>query len=100
MWKWIKRLWEKKKPDEPVLHPHNLIRRKVDANSIRTRLNGLGWTTKELPIRRTDRDTKEKTVIMYKIVAYRGEQSLEATGQSLDEAMSTIGVQLGVIPRS
>lgn len=70
----------------------------VDTNSIKARLNGLGWQIKELPVRKNSPDSRERTILHYKVIVFKGETSLEATGSSLDEAMSTIGMQLGVIP--
>jgi len=72
----------------------------VDTNSIKARLTGLGWQIKELPVRKSNPDINERKILYYKVIAFRGETSMEATGQSLDEAINTIGVQLGVIPRS
>lgn len=66
----------------------------MDTNSIRARLQTLGWRLVELPIR------KEQTVAQWKIVAVRGDKSYETYGPTLDEAMSAIGRNLGVIPRN
>jgi hypothetical protein len=95
MFNWIKRFWGRK-PEIPE-HPHNRIRRKVDTNSIRARLNGLGWKLMELPIRKSDPDANQRTVVQWKIIAVKGEQSIELRGPTLDEAMTNVGRTLGVI---
>jgi len=87
---WIKHFFEKKKLK---VYPHNQIRKIVDTNSIRERLNGLGWHVLEIPIK------KQNTVARWKVVASRGEKSLEAGGLTLEEAMNNVGENLGVIPR-
>ena len=85
----------KKKPLPPVSKP---IRRVVDTESIRVRLRRQGWTIKELPIRRHNAD---KEVILYwKIIAFKEMQSVESTGTNLDDAMSSVGKMLGVVPLS
>jgi len=89
---WFKRFWSAK--EEIPLYPHNQIRRKVDTDSIRARLNGLGWQLLELPIK------KQNTIARWRVVASKGEKSLEAGGQTLDEAMTNVGQSLGVIPRT
>lgn len=89
---WIKRLLRKQQK-QACLYPHNQIRSKVDINSIRARLNGLGWQLLELPIK------KQNIVARWKVVASKGEKSLEAGGLSLEEAMNNVGKSLGVIPR-
>lgn len=86
---WVKRL----KKQKVIYPPHNQIRIKVDTNTIRERLQGLGWKLLEIPVRRQDK------IIRWKIVASRGEQSVETTGLDIDEAMKSVGVTLGVIPR-
>ena len=89
---WIKRFWATK--EAKPLHPHNQIRRIVDIDSIRARLTGLGWQLHELPIK------KQNTVARWKVIASKGEKSLEAGGTTLEEAMNNVGQSLGVIPRS
>jgi hypothetical protein len=83
-----------KKQQQPLAYPHNRIRRIVDTNSIRARLKGQGWRLVELPIR------KEQTVQQWKVIAVRGDQSVEMYGKTIDEAVSAIGKNLGVIPRN
>ena len=91
MLSWIKRFCGRKQA--PPVHPHNLIRRIVDTDSIRARLNGLGWRLIELPIK------KENVVARWKVIAVRGEKSLEAGGLTLEEAMTNVGKSLGAISR-
>lgn len=71
----------------------------MDTNTIRTRITTQGWSLREIPITRADQGTKERRIIQYKIIAFRGEKSLEVAGPTLDEAMKNIGKTLGVIPR-
>lgn len=92
-------MW-KREPEITPPHPHNRLRRIVDTNSIKARLDGLGWKIKEIPVRKCSHDSKERTVLHYKVIVIKGETSMEVTGSSLDEAISTIGMQLGVIPRN
>jgi len=91
---WIKRLW-KKEPE--VLHPHNRIRRNVDANTIKNRLASLGFQVKEIPIRRNHPNEAERKILHWKVIAVRGEQSYEMVSPNLDEAIKNMGKSLGVI---
>lgn len=70
----------------------------METSSIRIRLTKLGWDLKELPIKRVNSITKERKVALWKVVAYRGTRSIEATGNDIDDAMHNIGKMLGVIP--
>ena len=80
------------------LHPHeHPIRRIVDTNTIRTRLSHLGWAVKELPIRSKHAGAGAHEIIMWKLIAIKGERSLEISGRSLDEAMTSLGKSMGVI---
>ena len=65
----------------------------MDTDSIRARLQGLGWQVLELPIK------KQNVVARWRVVASRGDKSLEAGGNTLQEAMTSVGQSLGVIPR-
>lgn len=80
-----------------VIHPHNRIRRKVDTHSIKVRLANQGFRLKELPIRRNHPDTNERTILHWKVIAIKGEQSYEVVSPSLEEAINNIGKSLGVI---
>lgn len=72
----------------------------MDSNSIKARITGLGWQLKEIPVKRSSPDVSERTILHYKVIAFKGERSLEATGTTLDEAVGAIGTQLGVIPQN
>ena len=93
---WIRRLWEKE-PEVP--HPHNRIRRTVDTdvNTIKNRLANLGFQVKEIPIRRNHPDVDQRTVLHWKVIAVKGEQSYEMVAPNLDEAIKNMGKSLGVI---
>lgn len=79
---------------------HNRLRRKiVDNNSIRARLSAQGWKLLEIPIKKHDPFNSQRIVVSWKIVASRGEKSLEVGGGTIDEALRNIGVALGVITR-
>lgn len=58
----------------------------------------MGWKTLELPVRRTD-ENGNQTIIRWKLLGSRGERSIEVGGITLDEAMSNLGISLGVIPK-
>jgi len=79
------------------LYPHNHIRRTVDTQTIRVRLETQGWTIRELPVRNSDPDPKLRKVVRWKLVAQRGSNSCQVEGITLDEAMTTLGSTLGVI---
>jgi hypothetical protein len=100
--KWLGRLFSKKpKPVEPppAPPPPRPIRRKVDTEAIRARINTLGWKLREIPIKKSNPDPALRTILQWKIVAVKGEKSIEVAGPNIDEAMKTIGKTLGVIPR-
>jgi hypothetical protein len=71
----------------------------VDTNSIRARIKTQGWSLREIPIRRTVPDSKEKQITQWKIIAFRGEKSVEISGSTIDVAIKNIGITLGVIPK-
>ena len=98
MWKWITDWWKPRKI-EILDHPHNRIRRTVDINSIRARIQGLGWKLLEVPMRRGNPDPAQRTVYKWKIVAMKGESSCEVTGSTIEDAMKNIGETLGVIAK-
>lgn len=99
MWKWITNFWKPHKPKQILDHPHNRIRRKVDINSIRARIHGLGWRLLEVPIKRSHPDPAQRIVLRWKIVAIKGESSCEVTGTTIEDAMKNIGETLGVIAK-
>lgn len=71
----------------------------MDTQAIRTRITTLGWRLREIPIKRNHPDVNERKVIQWKLVAMKGDKSIEVGGPTIDEAMKTIGKTLGVIPR-
>jgi hypothetical protein len=71
----------------------------VDTNAIRARIQAQGWTIRELPIKRHSPNLEERIVMQWKLIAFRGEKSLEVGGKTIDEAMKNIGMALGVIPK-
>ena len=98
MWKWIFDFWKPCKP-KILEHPHNLIRKKVDINSIRARIKGLGWNLLEVPVKKSNPDPDKRTIMKWKLVAVKGQNSYEVTGTTLEEAMNSIGKTLGVISK-
>jgi hypothetical protein len=99
MWKWITDLWKTPKPVQQLEHPHNRIRSKVDINSIRVRIQKLGWKLLEVPMKHGNPDPDKRTVYKWKIVAIKGESSCEVTGATIEDAMKNIGETLGVISK-
>lgn len=71
----------------------------MDTSTIRTRITTQGWQLREIPIKRSHPDPKQRTVLQWKLVAIRGNRSIETGKPSLDEAMKSMGQMLGVIPR-
>ena len=69
----------------------------MDSSAIRARINGVGWSLKELPIVRNNPTTNQKQILQWKLIAFKGERSIEITGATLDDAMKSIGKALGVI---
>jgi len=72
----------------------------MDADVIRTRLANLGWNVKELPIREKFAGSGAHKVIMWKLVAIKGDRSFEVAGKTLPEAMTNLGRSLGVVPQN
>jgi hypothetical protein len=95
----VRGLWGKKTEPVPPEPPKPVTRRKVDTNTIRTRLSTLGWKLREIPIRRNSPDSNQRVVLLWKVIAVKGEKSVEVGGPTIDEAMKTIGKTLGVIPQ-
>ena len=71
----------------------------MDSNSIRARIQGLGWKMLEVPVKRNHPDPSQRSVLKWKIVATKGEQSCETSGTTIDEALKNIGLALGVIAK-
>lgn len=92
--KWLTGLFSKK--EQPVPQP---VRRKVDTQGIRARIGSQGWRVREIPIRKSSPNPEERQVVSYRLIAGRGERSIEVNGPTIDEAFKTLGVTLGVIPR-
>lgn len=88
MMKWLTKLFTKKKLIQSTK------RKIVDTESIRVRVSKQGWSLKELLVRRRD-PTKNQ----WRIIAFKGMQSVEASGTTIDDAMQNIGKILGVISR-
>jgi len=92
MWDWLRF----KKP-QPIPQP---IRRIVDTQSIRNRIESLGWKVREIPVRKSSSNPEERQVVSFRLIAGRGERSIEVTGKDINEAFKTLGTTLGVIPRN
>jgi hypothetical protein len=89
------------KKKDSSLPDHNLLRKlKVDNESIRARINAQGWKLLEIPIKKNDPNNNKRIVVRWKIVASKGEKSLEVGGSTIDEAMKNIGMALGVINKT
>ena len=71
----------------------------MDTQGIRVRIGTLGWKIREIPIRKSSPNPEERQIVSYRLIAGRGERSVEVSGPTLDEAFKTLGVTLGVIPR-
>lgn len=71
----------------------------MDINSIRARIQGLGWKILEVPIKRSNPDPTLRTILKWKVVATKGQNSCEVTGLTIDEALKNLGVTLGAIAK-
>lgn len=71
----------------------------MDTSAIRTRITTQGWRLLEVPVKRSHPDPTQRVITRWKIVASRGNRSLEVGGATLDEAMRNVGQMLGVIPK-
>lgn len=96
---WIKKLWEKEKPAPQPIIPPPPKRRKVDSEAIRVKISTQGWKLREFPVKKSDPDPAKRQVIQWRMIAIKGDKSMEITGKTHDEAMNNIGKLLGVIPR-
>lgn len=72
----------------------------MDTNAIRSRIKGIGWQIKEIPVRRHNQKTHETYIAEWRLTAHNGSHSIQATGPDIDEAMKNIGKLLGVIPKN
>lgn len=95
IWNWLA-FWKPKKLPE-IPQPQ---RRTVDTQGIRTRITSQGWRVREIPIRKSSPDPNERLVVSYRLLAGRGDRSIEVSGPTIDEAFKTLGETLGVIPRN
>lgn len=59
-------------------------------NIFRERVNTLGWTCKELPIK------KGLTIRAWKVIALRGDKSMQVEGKSIEAAYQQIWALLGI----
>lgn len=71
----------------------------MDNEAIRARISAQGWKLLEIPIKKNDPVNNQRIIARWKIVASKGEKSLEVGGNTIDEALKNIGVTLGVINR-
>jgi len=74
-------------------------RRKVDNDAIRCRIKAQGWNLLELPVRKNHPDSRQQIIVRWKIIASRGDKSLEVGGLTIDEALKNVGETLGVIAK-
>ncbi len=74
-------------------------RRKVDNDAIRCRIKAQGWNLLELPVRKNHPDSRQQVIVRWKIIASRGDKSLEVGGLTIDEALKNVGETLGVIAK-
>ena len=71
----------------------------MDTQGIRTRIDSLGWRIREIPIRKSSPIPEERQIVSYRLIAGRGDRSVEVSGPTIDEAFKTLGKTLGVIAR-
>lgn len=71
----------------------------METKSIRARIKSLGWQVRELPIRKSSPIPEERIVASWKLIAARGEKTIEIGGGTIDEAFRNLGETLGAIPR-
>ena len=73
--------------------------KKVNKETIRTRLKTQGWNILEIPIKKRDQKTNTMCVYRWKVVANKNQRSFEVSGATIDEALNKIGKTLGVVSR-
>lgn len=88
-----------KKEKSPKYAHNQIVRKKVDNEAIRTRIKTQGWNLLEIPIQKKDPNSNHRTISRWKIVASKGERSIEVGGETINEALKNIGVCLGVIAK-
>ena len=72
----------------------------MTTTKIRSRIHNCGWALKEIPIVRTNPETGQKEISRWKLIAHKGEQSVEVGGANIDEAMLNCGQVLGVVGKN
>jgi|694.fasta_scaffold22898_2 hypothetical protein len=87
-----------KKQPQNIYHNRG-VRKKVDNEAIRARIKAQGWNLLEIPIQQKDAKTNNRIVAKWKVIASKGDKSLEVGGSTIDEALKNIGITLGVISR-
>ena len=102
MRKWLKELWGSwfGVAERECVPAPQVVRRTVDTQAIRARIDKQGWKLREIPVRRTHPDSRKREILLWKLIAVRGERSIETSGRTIDEAIKNIGMTLGVIPRN
>lgn len=70
------------------------VGKEVNTESIRNRLKSLGWSLREIPIK------KQKVIGSWKIIAFNGKKSYEVVGKTSDDAIRQLGVLLGVVAKN
>lgn len=86
-------------PKTPEPPPPQPVRRTVDTETIRLRLTSQGWRIIERPIKKSDPDPAKRLVVRWRLVALKGDKSLEISGSTIDDAMRNLGQTLGVVSK-
>ncbi len=63
---------------------------KTTIDIFREKVKALGWSTKELPIR------KQESIRAWKVYALKGDKSLQVEGKSIESAYQQIWSMLGI----
>jgi hypothetical protein len=79
-------LFSKQKKEDVVM-----VKKENTAEDIRNKIKGLGWQIKELPIK------SGVSIKQWKLIAIKGEKSVEVRGQDIKEALDNLGRTLGAI---
>lgn len=79
--------------------PQKVVRHEVDSDAIRTRIRSLGWRLLEVPVKKMNEQSRQLVVVRWRVVASRGDRSIEMSGGTIDEALRNIGTMLGVLPK-
>lgn len=97
---WCNKLFTKPEIKVEHVQPHNKIRKNMDINSIRSRINQQGWQILEIPIKKNSPDPSLRIIARWKIVASKGSKTCEVGGLTIEEALKNLGVTLGVISKN